>query len=115
MKKLLCTLALIAAVQSYTQEDTVLELDDNQSMCITGKGAGQDGAINPYLGIDCAAIVKNLGDTLFDMRVEDKEGNYKITSISPKETKKVALAVGSVLYFDSEDKAKADVTFEEIK
>lgn len=91
-------------------QDNVLELD-NQSMCITGKGPGQDGAINPYAGENCMAIVQNLGNNRFSIRLERDGKIVEEIPINPKDAKKVRLPKGTVLYFDSSLKTKAKVDF----
>ena len=114
MKKLSILLLAFTMGTLYAQEDSVFELDGIQSMSITGQGPGQDAAINPYMNEDSIAVVENLGETVFSVRVKDKEGNVTITAIKPKDVKKLKLLVGSILYLDSEQKGKADVKFEKI-
>ena len=95
---------------------TVFELNSNQSMLMFGKGPGQDATINPYQGEDCYAIVKNLGDQVFSVRIQQKGQLLEITPVKANETKKIRLLVGYELYLDTESKntAKASVAYEKI-
>ena len=101
--------------ESFAQ--TKFELKPDQSMLMTGKGPGQDGAINPYYGQDCLAIIKNIGKSSFSIRVQQKGKIIKTIPISGKETKKVILLKGHELYFDSNEveKIKVKLDFKEIE
>ena len=112
MKKYLFVFFAFLSVQAYAQEKTILELSPSQSMCITGKGQGQDGAINPYINEKSSiGIVKNLGKNEFSIRIQKKGKIIDEITIQPKEKKEVELLQGYEMYFDSEKKAKAKVTF----
>lgn len=102
---LLCFSSLLVA-----QEKNVFELED-QSMLMTGKGPGQDGAINPYAGEDSIAIVENLGTNSFSIRLQRKGEIIKEIPIKAKEIKKVPLPKGTELYFDTELKTKIKLDF----
>lgn len=92
-------------------QSTVLELKPEQGMCITGKGPGQDGAINKYQNNDCIATVKNLAVNSFDVRIQKKGRVIEIVTIAQGETKEVNLKKGHEMYLDSTLKAKAEVAF----
>jgi len=99
----------IVLLQACSTTESVLLLGPSQSMSITGKGKGQDAAINPYLGENCLAIVKNLGDNKFEARVQRNGEIVKTIVILPKEKQEIELMKGSELYFDGgilESKAK---------
>ena len=112
MKKLLTLFSIGLLIQYTIVAQTTIELEDNQSMCIAGKGLGQDGAINPYIKSDLSfGIIENVGKNNFSIRIQ-KEGNIiKEISIKPKETKTVKLLKGYEMYFDSEAETIAKVDF----
>ena len=111
MKKsiLLLLLMLFVSYSSYGQD--IIKLDGLQSMCIAGKGPGQDGAINPYLNQDSIAIIENIGENPFSIRVQYKGDIIKTIPIDSGETKKVMLDKGFELYFDSEKATTGKVDF----
>ena len=114
MKKLIVTLALfLSAIGMYSQD--IIELDSTQSMCISGKGPGQDGAINPYLDTDSIGIVENVGDKPFSIRIQKKDDIIRTLLVAPKETKEVKLLKGYVLYFDTDKPAIASVSFKKME
>ena len=116
MKKLLFLFAFtvgITTIGSAQENPNILDLD-SQSMCITGKGPGQDGAINPYAGKACIAVVENMGNNRFSIRVQSKGKIVAQIPIKPNETKEVRLPKGTELYFDSDLKTKAKVDFKRI-
>ena len=49
---------------------TTFNIEANQSMLMYGKGKGQDGAINPYAGNDCYALIKNDGEKEMYIRIQ---------------------------------------------
>ncbi|MDG1571275.1 hypothetical protein OZ410_03045 [Robiginitalea sp. M366] len=116
MKHLWITCALLCLGHIPLQAQTEFELDPNQSMLMYGKGPGQDGTINPYAGEDCYAIVKNLGEVAFSIRIQQKGEIVQTISIKGMETKKVKLLVGQELYLDPEtdQMARASVGYEKI-
>lgn len=112
MKKLILILCIALLPQCIAKAQTTIALNNNQSMCITGKGQGQDGAINPY--IDKAhsyAIVENVGKNAFSIRIQKQGKIIKEIAIKPRETKTVKLLKGEELYFDSEKKTKVKIDF----
>jgi hypothetical protein len=108
--KLLISLALLL-VLSCGAPATVIELPAARSMLITGKGPGQDGAINPYTGSNSIAVVKNIGDFPFSVRVQDMEGNYKEFQVLPGEKREVFLLKENELYLDNYLETKAKISF----
>ena len=95
---------------------TEFVLDPVQNMCMTGKGPGQDGAINPFLGEDCYAIVENTGKQEFSIRVQQNGEIIETNPIAANEEKKVTLMHGYEMYFDTEGKrkVKAKLDFEKM-
>lgn len=84
---------------------------------MTGKGPGQDGTINPYYGQNCYAIVRNIGERAFSIRIQQ---DGKITQQFPilrGEIKKLKLLKDQELYLDPnpEGKTKASVDYEQIE
>ena len=115
MKKIILLFGLLLLITGSLFAQDIIELDDpRQSMCISGKGPGQDGAINPYLDSNSVGIVENIGRNEFSMRVQKGEDVIEIIPIGPGEKKEVDLPKGYVLYFDNDLKAKASVAFREI-
>ena len=116
MKKviLICCAALFTHHGILAQDK--LDLNPSQSMCITGKGIGQDGANNPYYGQNCYAIVENIGDKAFSIRTQQNGKIIDTIPIKKGEIKKVKLLIGHELYFDTsaKNKARAKVEFEKI-
>jgi hypothetical protein len=112
MKKLLLLLAFIS-ITSVATSQTIIELGSVRSMCITGKGPGQDGAINPYTDKDSIAIVENLGENVFEVRVQQNGKIIEQFELKPKATVNVNLFKGYELYFDSNLITKAKVDFKE--
>ena len=92
---------------------TVFELDTEQSMIMTGKGPGQDGTINPFYGQDCYAIIENIGQLKFSIRVQQGNSIIEEISILEGETKTVRLLKDYQLYLDPnpEGKTKARVDY----
>ena len=112
MKNLLLVITAFFFFQANSSAQTVIELDGIQSMAITGKGQGQDGAINPYMDSNSFAIIENIGKNAFSIRIQKENKIIKEIEIKPKETKKITLLKGYEMYFDSESKSKAKVAFE---
>ena len=110
----LIVLLTLFTCHSLSAQDNVIELDGVQSMCITGKGPGQDGALNPYAGQDCIAVVENLSKNTFSVRIERDGELVAELPIKANEKKEVRLMKGSVLYFDSKLKTKVKVDFKRI-
>lgn len=113
MKKLLFLFPILILLSSCASSDAIIKLGSLQSMCITGKGPGQDGAINPYTDGNSIARVKNLGENNFSIRIQNKGKIIDEINIRPRERKEVLLLKGHELYFDTETPTQAKVTFKD--
>ena len=111
---ILMTFLLLSLFEANAQTKFVLE--PSQSMIMTGKGAGQDATINPYYGEDCFAIVKNIGNRQFSIRVQLKGKIIEEISVLKGELKKVTLLKGYELYLDPNPKgiARATIDYERV-
>ncbi|MDC1372507.1 hypothetical protein N8298_07015, partial [Flavobacteriaceae bacterium] len=98
MKKLLLLLLFIPIV-SFSQ---TFELTNGQSMCMIGKGVGQDATINPYANEEFSyALIENIGTFKFNIRVESIDEERREFIIKPKDIVVVKLYRNNILYFDS--------------
>ena len=111
MKSFLTLLFLVFGFLLAAQDDVFI-IDSSQSMIMTGKGPGQDGAINPYMGQKCTAIVENLGKNEFSARVQEKGILKKEIAVNPGEQKQIPLGADDELYIDTNKEAKARLSFE---
>ncbi len=111
-KHLLFILLLLAPFIGFSQ--SVLELDPSQSMCISGKGTGQDAAINPYLSTNSIGTIENLGANPFSIRIQQDGEILQTSTIEPGAIMAVKLLQGHELYFDSEMKTMAKIGFKEL-
>ena len=106
MKKLVLILMFIPLVslgQSF-------ELTNAQSMCMIGKGEGQDATINPYAAEDYSyALIENIGLVKFQIRIESSEKDIKQFLIESNNIIVVKLNKNDVLYFDALTFEKAEV------
>ena len=116
MKKIILLLSVLLCIHFEGKAQTAFVLEPSQSMLMTGKGPGQDATINPYSGQDCYAIVKNIGEREFTVRVQQGETIIVEISVPKNQTKKVTLLKGYRLYLDPNPKgiAKARVDYEKI-
>lgn len=116
MKKLIFLCAALFLFQLNLTAQSSFELDPSQSMLMTGKGPGQDGAINPYYGQDSFAIVENTGTSEFSVRIQQSAKVIEIIPIASKEVKKVKLLKNYQLYIDSnsEENIMLQLDFEPI-
>lgn len=118
MKRLipLCAFFMLLSFEGAAQTEFIIE--PNQSMIMTGKGPGQDATINPYFDQDCQAIVKNIGERSFSIRVQKGTEIIQEINIEKGQTKHVKLAKGYQLYLDPNTdgiaKASVDYTLEEV-
>jgi len=108
--RILVFIFLAFCFQSEIYAQTIFELDGSQSMLMTGKGPGQDGTINPFQGEDCYAIIENLGNELFSVRIQKDGEIIKIIAVKPKKKKKIKLLSGQELYLDSETKSSTQAS-----
>lgn len=111
MQKLASILFALTILVSCTPSKSIFELSPSQSMSITGKGPGQNAAFNPYGDGKSQAVVKNIGEHSFMVRVQEKGEIITQIPVSPMEIKKVVLEEGYELYLDSELASKAKLTF----
>lgn len=111
MKRIFFTLSILFLMFSCTAPESIFELNSTQSMLMTGKGPGQDGAINPYSGENSIGLVKNIGKNSFQIRVQNNGEIIEEIDIKPKEKKEIVLLKGYELYLDTEQKSKAIVRF----
>ena len=112
--RLLVLIFLAFCFQSEIYAQTIFELDGSQSMLMTGKGPGQDATINPFQGEDCYAIIENLGNELFSVRIQQQGKIVEVITVKPKKKKKIKLLSGQELYLDSKTKnpTKASVSYQ---
>jgi hypothetical protein len=109
-------IALIFATGfSCKPSEQVFTLDGRQSMILTGKGPGQDGAINPFGTQDSYAVVKNIGENTVTVRIQSKGEVVSMIDISPKASNEVLLKKGHELYLDADFPSKAKVFFKKIE
>ena len=105
MKKLLLVLLFIPLV-SFGQS---FELTNGQSMCMIGKGKGQDATINPYVDEDYSyALIENIGTIEFQIRLESIEKDVKQFSIKPRDKVVIKLHRDNILYLDALTLEKAE-------
>ena len=70
MKKQLLLSALLIFAFGFAQ---TFEITDGQSMCMIGKGKGQDATINPYADKEYSyALIENIGLVEFKIRQTNK-------------------------------------------
>ena len=90
------------------------ELTNGQSMCMIGKGPGQDATINPYAEEDYSyALVENIGAVAFQIRIESVEKELRQFLIKPSALIVIKLYSDIVLYFDAltTEKVKATIRY----
>jgi len=116
MRELIIITILSICYQTEINAQNVFELDGSQSMLMTGKGPGQDATINPFEGKDFYAVIENLGNELFSVRIQERGKIINIIALKPKKKKKIKLLSGQELYLDGETKnwAKASVSYQDL-
>ena len=110
MKKLILLLLFIPLV-SFGQ---TFKLTNGQSMCLIGKGKGQDATINPYSNEEFSyALIENIGTVEFNIRVESIEQEIREFIIKPSDKVVVKIYRADILYLDSLtlDKAEAKIMY----
>ena len=110
MKKLILLLLFIPLV-SLGQ---TFELTNGQSMCMIGKGEGQDATINPYSDKEFSyALIENIGTVEFNIRVESIEKEIREFIIKPSDKVVIKIYRADILYLDSLtlDKAEAKIMY----
>ena len=109
--KLIMVTTLLWVNLSCMSHKIILDLAANQSMCITGKGPGQDGAINPYFGSPSYAIIKNIGNTPLSIRIQESEKLITTEEIRTHQKVKIRIEASQQLYFDSMFETKVELSF----
>lgn len=105
VSRLLTVLVLLSVtITIHAQKENNFKLDPSTSMLMTGKGPGQDGSINPFAGQDCVAVVANLANTPFSVRIQQKGIVLRTISVEKKETKRISLGAQEELYIDTPNK-----------
>ena len=105
MKKLLLLLLFIPLV-SLGQ---TFELTNGQSMCMIGKGKGQDATINPYSDEEYSyALIENIGLVEFKIRVESIKNAIREFIIKPSDKVVIKIYKAEILYLDSLTLNKAE-------
>jgi hypothetical protein len=93
------------------QAQNKFELEPSQSMLMTGKGPGQDAVKNPFADRDCVAIVDNIGEKPFSVRLQSMGKIVEIIEIKPQTSRKIEFLKGYELYLDTDYITKARVEF----
>lgn len=101
---LIATVILLLNTYAYAQKENKFKLDPSTSMLMTGKGPGQDGSINPYSGEDCVAVIANLANTPFSVRIQQKGIILRTIAVEKKETRRISLGAQEELYIDTPNK-----------
>ena len=105
VSRLLTVLVLLSVtITIHAQKENNFKLDPSTSMLMTGKGPGQDGSINPFAGQDCVAVVANLANTPFSVRIQQKGMLLRTIAVEKKETKRISLGAQEELYIDTPNK-----------
>ena len=105
VSRLLTVLVLLSVtITIHAQEENNFKLDPSTSMLMTGKGPGQDGSINPFAGQDCVAVVVNLANTPFSVRIQHKGIVLRTIAVEKRETKRISLGAQEELYIDTPNK-----------
>ncbi len=102
-------LILISGLPAMAQN--TFELEPSQSMLMTGKGPGQDAVKNPFTNQDCLAIVENIGEKPFSVRLQSMGKIVEIIEIKPHTSRKIEFLKGYELYLDTDYVTKAKVEF----
>ena len=106
MKKLVVILLIIPIV-SIGQ---TFEITNGQTMCMIGKGKGQDATINPYADEDYSyALIENIGLAEFQIRVESTTKDFKQFLLKPSNKTVIKLYRNNILYLDALTLEKVDL------
>ena len=79
---------LLFNAYAYAQEENIFKLNPSTSMLMTGKGPGQEGSINPFADQDCVAVVANLANTPFSVRIQQKGIILRTFAVEKKRNEK---------------------------
>ena len=111
MKKIILLSALFIFAFGFAQ---TFEITDGQSMCMIGKGKGQDATINPYADKEYSyALIENIGLVEFKVRVESTANKIREFIVKPSDKVVVQIYRAEILYLDSLtlDKAEAKIMY----
>lgn len=112
MKKFLFVFVALIYNLSFSQ---TFEITNGTSMCMIGKGKGQDATINPYADKEYSyALIENIGTVKFEVRIEKPQKNIKSYTINPKNSTVIKLYKNDILYFDALTQEKAEATIKYI-
>lgn len=113
IKSLLAISFLMLCAESMAQTEFLIE--PNQSMIMTGKGPGQDATINPYFGQECYAVIENIGEREFSIRIQSEGKIKEEIPLAPAAEIKVKLLEKDMLFFDPNPKgdARARIDYEQ--
>ena len=108
---ILVSVLFLISLESFGQS---FEITNGQSMCMFGKGPGQDATINPYAEEDFSyALVENVGTVEFQIRITSNLKDIKQFPIQPNGLVVIKLFRDEILYFDAitTQKAKATIRY----
>ena len=112
MKKLPIILIFLLFASIQVSAQAVIELDPTQSMLISGKGQGQDAAINPFLfKEESVAILENIGENEFQIRIQEAKQVIRLINLEADETIRINLGINQQLYLDTDNWSKVKVDF----
>jgi hypothetical protein len=99
MKKIIIISFLLIVAHSHGQ---TFEITNGQSMCMIGKGKGQDATINPYADKDYSyALIENIGSVDFGIRIVLTEEDLKQFLVKSNDRVIIKLYRNSILYIDA--------------
>ncbi len=110
MKYFIFTILIFISGLPVLAQNT-FELEPSQSMLMTGKGPGQDAVKNPFTDQDCVAIVDNIGEKPFSVRLQSKGEIVEIIELKPHTSRKIEFLKGYELYLDTDYVTIARVEF----
>ena len=84
----------------------IIAFDDEQAMCIHGKGIGQDAVLGPATTTPREARVKNLGNTKVSLRIQNKKTIVNTVSLEAHSKTRIHLKSKEVLYLDTSGKGR---------
>jgi uncharacterized lipoprotein YajG len=111
MKNIIIVTFSILLLQACSSTNNIIVIGPAESMSISGKGPGQDAAINPYLNSNSIATVKNLGKNNVVARIQKNGELIENITVPAHEKREVTLLNGYELYFDSDLGSKVSVSF----
>ena len=85
---------------------TIIAFDSDQSMCIHGKGIGQDAVLGPATASPREARVKNLGNTKVSLRIQNKMTIVNTVSLEAHSKTRIHLKSEEILFLDTSGKGR---------